>query len=518
MKVAVLYIGIGKYIDFWKGFYVSCEEHFLKNVRKDYFVFSDAEHIFAEDEVHKIFQEDLGWPGNSLMRYTFFMKILSELGKYDYIYFFNGNVLFLQDITEEEFCPQDDSLLVIEHHYFVDKPNEAFPYDRNEKSTAYIPFGEGEHYVCGGINGGKAETFINFVKTLYYQIEEDNKNGIVALWHDESHVNRYILDHKKIKLLPPSYCYPELVANPNISLERKIICRDKRKSFNLYRFKEPEQEIERLTLDSKRLLQEEHYERLEHRWLNLKARGINLGEYFKDNGITHIVIVSTGRLADLFYSELMYKDINVVKIIDKNNIEFCLNGIKPHFSEKWIEKHFATVITDTFNFSKTYEAMLLKGEKNIISLEDIINTLYEKKGGNIKTEQISLKEYKTIEKEETLYVKNREDLFPIDRLTENCKVVLYGGGKVGQRYYSMLQLSSTVQLILWVDADYRRKQKEGMPIHSIDVIQDTLYDYIILGTSVKITAESMKETLERKGIDLKKVIWFNKNLQTWENV
>jgi hypothetical protein len=54
----------------------------------------------------------------------------------------------------------------------------------------------------------------------------DEKKGIIALWHDESHLNRYILD-KKYKLVSPSYCYPE---NSGIPFEEIVRIRDK----NLY--------------------------------------------------------------------------------------------------------------------------------------------------------------------------------------------------------------------------------------------------------------------------------------------
>lgn len=514
MKVAILYIGIGNYIDFWKGFYVSCENHFLIDVKKDYFVFTDAEKIFADEKVNKIYQADLGWPGNTLMRYAFFMSILDTLKNYDYIYFFNGNVLFLQDISKEEFCPKDDSLLVVEHHFFVDKPNEVFSYDRNEKSRAYIPMGEGEHYVCGGINGAKASIFIDFIKTLYENIEEDNKNGIVALWHDESHVNRYIIDHPQIELLPACYCYPELVANPDISMERKIICRDKRNYFNLYRFKNPEQEMDMLILDSQQLLEEKHFEKLEQRWLNLKAKGINLGEYFRTRDITHITIMKGGRLGDLFYAELMYKDVQVVKIIDEDYVDFYFGGGGFALSKDRRDKHFATVVTDTFRFSKIFEILVLRGEKNIISLEDVINTLYERYDGKLIS---NLNSFLMKSESQSNFMVDL-NTFPVSELPEGSKVVLYGGGKVGKRFYSLMQQTPGVNVILWVDADYKNKQIEGLPIHNIDMIKDTAYDIIVLGTSVRQIADSMKETLRNKEIELKKVIWYNKISETWECV
>lgn len=505
MKVAILYIGIGQYVDFWKGFYISCENHFLHDIEKQYFMFTDAESIYAEEKVHKIYQEDIGWPGNSLMRYSFFMNIINDLEEFDYIYFFNGNILFLQDISTEEFCPKDDSLLVVEHHYFVDKRNELFPYDRNEKSRAYIPYGEGEHYVCGGLNGAKSNVFINFIKYLYEEIEIDKNNNVVALWHDESHVNRYILDYKQIMLLPPSYCYPELVANPEISNERKIICRDKRNYFNLYRFKEPEKELNSLINDSKMLLTEGHYEKLEYRWLFLKETGVSLGEYFRNKDINFITVIKQGRLGDIFYREISRTNINIIKILNSDYVDLYYEGMNVEFSESG-KKQFATVVTDTYNFSKLYEILYERGERNIISLEDIINTLYDKcVRPKLLEEVVGMENYTNV-----------MDMSPLDKLPKNSRIVLYGGGRIGRMFYSRIQRFDYVNLMLWVDADYKRKQQEGLPIHSIEMIKDTSYDLLILGTSLEHIADSMKQTLKNKNISLEKAVWYNKETHTWE--
>ena len=31
---------------------------------------------------------------------------------------------------------------------------------------------------------------------------------IIATWHDESHLNRYIIDRTDVRILPPSFCFP----------------------------------------------------------------------------------------------------------------------------------------------------------------------------------------------------------------------------------------------------------------------------------------------------------------------
>ena len=95
--ISVLYIGIGRYIQFWKMFYKTCEKHFLPGVEKHYFVFSDSEEIYAEDKnwrVHRFYQNDLGGITNSLFRFGMFLEQKEQIIKQEYAIFFNANVIF----------------------------------------------------------------------------------------------------------------------------------------------------------------------------------------------------------------------------------------------------------------------------------------------------------------------------------------------------------------------------------------------------------------------------------------
>ena len=226
-KVGILYICTGKYDVFWKDFFKTCEKFFLPTCEKEYYVFTDSEKIYGEEEskrIHKIYQENLGWPDNTLKRFNIFNNNKEKFMDNDYLFFMNANIKFIKKIESEEFLPENDSLLVVKHPGFYDKKNEEFSYDRNKESLAYIPKGDGDIYVQGALNGGTSKSFINLINTLDRNVELDLEKKIIALWHDESHLNKYILGRKDIKVLGPEYLYPEGEILP---FEAKIITRNK---------------------------------------------------------------------------------------------------------------------------------------------------------------------------------------------------------------------------------------------------------------------------------------------------
>lgn len=231
-QIAILYLCTGKYDVFWKEFYMSCEKYFLPNSYKKYFVFTDAEGIYAENDnprIHKIYQKRMGWPYDTLMRFELFSHIENELKEFEYIFFLNANVLFLQTVNESELLDAKSELFVVMHPGWTKRNKFFLPYERNKKSTAYIPYGAGDKYFMGGINGGTAKAYLKLINTLKENIQTDLNNNIIAKWHDESQLNRYMLDCKNYKILPPSFGYPE---NWILPYEPIVLIRDKDKAFN----------------------------------------------------------------------------------------------------------------------------------------------------------------------------------------------------------------------------------------------------------------------------------------------
>jgi len=227
MKVAILYICTGKYLEFWNGFYESASNFLLKNHNKHYFVFTDSLTLKNNGNITIINIPNQGFPLNSLNRYKYFSSIENELLQFDYIYYFNSNMIFVNYINEEIFPNEKEhnGILGVLHPGYVKKDLKHYPYERNKYSTAFLKYNKSKtyNYFQGTINGGISSRFIELIKLLNNNIILDLKKNIVAIYHDESHYNKY-LNSNKILILDETYCYPE---NFNKHENIKILLIDK---------------------------------------------------------------------------------------------------------------------------------------------------------------------------------------------------------------------------------------------------------------------------------------------------
>lgn len=228
ISVAILYVCTGKYNQFFKGFYESSERNFMPNeAQKHYYVFTDDMSLTKANNVTLIEKKCEGFPMDSLMRFKMFLSIKDEILKHDYVYFFNSNMLFLEIVNQEVLPENEGEMVFTLNAGYKDKTAFRYPYERNKNSKAYIPFDmkNDYKYVIGGLNGGKSKDYIRFSEICHNNINEDTKNGILAIYHDESHINRYFFDNGG-KLLHPKYAFPE---GANFPYEPLILIRDKTK-------------------------------------------------------------------------------------------------------------------------------------------------------------------------------------------------------------------------------------------------------------------------------------------------
>ncbi len=144
------------------------------------------------------------WPHVSATRYRAALNHLDQL-KGEWIFQIDADTRILNPAGEEIL---GDGLTVTTHPgYPPGTPVDEHPYERRETSTAYVPLGKGRQYHPGAFVGGKRAAFLHLAHYLADAVDLDIRNGIHAVWYEESHLNRYLIDHPPAVILDKRYCW-----------------------------------------------------------------------------------------------------------------------------------------------------------------------------------------------------------------------------------------------------------------------------------------------------------------------
>ena len=220
MKIGILNIATNFYKDFLENLHNSIEKHFLVDHEKEYFVWSDGDYN-SEKNITTTKIEPKGFPEDSLLRYHYFLMKKSNLLECDYLFYLDADMLVVDEVGDEVLT----DLLGVQHPGFcLPHTRHGTPENRPE-STAFVESSKIKQYCCGGFNGGSSSSFIEMSETIVKNIDKDTKNGIMAIWHDESHLNKYFSEKEPTRILNCGYCAPESaweVPYPN-----KILALDK---------------------------------------------------------------------------------------------------------------------------------------------------------------------------------------------------------------------------------------------------------------------------------------------------
>jgi histo-blood group ABO system transferase len=218
MNVGLCVIATGKYLQFVPPLWHSASGLFLPNHRVRLFLFSDQP--LELRDCANCLTLHRPWPGPTLYRYHSMLAFRNQLESLDYLYYCDADMRFVGPVGDEVL----GNLVATHHPGFYGSDPDAFTYDRNPASQAFVPPGSGRHYYAGGFQGGRADRYLKVMTDLRSRIDDDDRRGVVALWHDESHWNRYLLDSPPDVALSPAYCYPEGRALP---LEPKLLALNK---------------------------------------------------------------------------------------------------------------------------------------------------------------------------------------------------------------------------------------------------------------------------------------------------
>ena len=176
--------------------------------------------------------DNYGWPEATLFRYKF-IKCFDNVFNFDYCMYLDVDMkIHCEFLSENVFLNDQNKITLVKHPaYNIDKslngiwnaitsPSIILKYiksikfaffkigawETNKKSMAYVPYLKRSTYVHGAIWFGHPIPFDKLCTELDSRTDIDFMNGVIASWHDESHLNWYAC-HKSVNYLGSSYSW-----------------------------------------------------------------------------------------------------------------------------------------------------------------------------------------------------------------------------------------------------------------------------------------------------------------------
>ena len=216
MKVAISFIGTSKYLNFLPKYYENIEKYFLPKSEKTILAFTDGELDETPENLKVFSQEHLDWPYITLKRFEILKKARDIISDQDWFVFIDADALVVDQINEDEFFT-DKPLFGVHHpcHFLKMQPHTQSPgaYEQNPKSEAYLDLSKGlpDIYWQGCLWGGQVPQVCAMIDELQARVDRDLKNDIVAVWHDESQINKYFYENQdQVHTFGSEFAYPEV--------------------------------------------------------------------------------------------------------------------------------------------------------------------------------------------------------------------------------------------------------------------------------------------------------------------
>lgn len=201
-KIAIITIATGKYSKIFPNFKDKLLKNFLSDKDRTILLFTDNLNLNHETS---IYIPHLPWPLCTLLRFHHINRYKDRFEDYNYIYYLDVDMI-AEDLIDEEVLPDNNKIVCVSHYW-----NNTYElYENiNERSTAYVPKSDTTNYqYCQGcFFGSTKDSFFKMSYELENNINIDLKNNIIAKWHDESHLNKYIISHP-CKILNKGYAHP----------------------------------------------------------------------------------------------------------------------------------------------------------------------------------------------------------------------------------------------------------------------------------------------------------------------
>lgn len=208
MKICLNLIATNKYLSFLDLICPSIEEYFFPGSELTVLVHTNLDlpdlSKYSKIKFVKNNIDHEPWPFTTLRRFQYFLSSRDTLEEHDYCFYVDVDSLFIGEISKP-LLPEKGMIGTI-HPCLFQGPGTP---ERNPESKAYIPHEANNRYFCGGFFGGKTGDFIKTSEFIFQNIEDDLSRGMIAIWHDESHLNRYFFENFPQVVLEPPFAVAE---------------------------------------------------------------------------------------------------------------------------------------------------------------------------------------------------------------------------------------------------------------------------------------------------------------------
>lgn len=101
--------------------------------------------------------------------------------------------------------------------------------------------------------------------------------------------------------------------------------------------------------------------------------------------------------------------------------------------------------------------------------------------------------------------------FPYHLFTQGAKVVIYGAGDIGRKFYTQAIRDKYVEAVGIVDKNAAALQDLGLPIYSVSRLNRLSYDYVLISIHDQKIAETVAKNLMELGVQEEKIKWDGKS-------
>lgn len=135
-----------------------------------------------------------------------------------------------------------------------------------------------------------------------------------------------------------------------------------------------------LDVDAKNVLRLNEYKRVRdlsnvyHLWVQIKNRGLSIGEYLKSIGVSSVAIYGMGMIGSDLYEDLKREKIEVVYAIDQMALDYK-RQLKIYHIEDDLEKVDLTIVTVLGNERKLIELVNKKTGGEAVSLMELLTRI-----------------------------------------------------------------------------------------------------------------------------------------------